>query len=228
MLFQKVREPEEQTVVGKFEETKSNGILGNHRNLKGITERNRLQSGILLFQDLSPLGHFLSLGFEPRLVDLDFGRDDSNVVGVRNQSDGDETKHNVGEGRNYKSPGVRESGPQNPCGDQTSKNVPKIVMASPDTIDGPPSFHGIIVAEPVSHHGGSNGCAGGLEHSEQEQNAKDNGVGKENVDVHQVGKNSTNHDEKTSTTSPKTNSENSDGVEGVTKLTADHVSGSVG
>mmetsp|Transcript_5256 Transcript_5256/g.15286 ORF Transcript_5256/g.15286 Transcript_5256/m.15286 type:complete len:262 (-) Transcript_5256:511-1296(-) len=162
---QEIWEPEKQTVVGKLEETKGKGVVGNHRNAERIVERNSLRTSIL-FNGFSLLGHFLFLGLVLRLTNLDFGGDDSHVVGVSNKLDGDEGEENVGHGRDEKCPDVGTSGPENPSGDKTSRNITHVLMASPETENHTTLFDGLGIAEPVSHDSSSDRSPSSLEESE--------------------------------------------------------------
>ncbi len=98
ILSQEVRKPEEQAIIDELEKTKGKGIVGHHRNLEGTDKRNCLGS-LVFFDGFSLFGHFLFLGLEFRLTNLDFGSDDSHFVGIGNEFDGDKGKKNVANSR---------------------------------------------------------------------------------------------------------------------------------
>lgn len=100
-------------------------------------------------------------------------------------------------------------------------------MARPETKDGSALFDGIGIAEPIAHHGGSDGPSRGLEETKDEVNSDNEEVSESGTDVDKVEPNGNVQEEQTCSASKETNGENSSGVEGIAKLSVDDVSSSV-
>mmetsp|Transcript_10128 Transcript_10128/g.13390 ORF Transcript_10128/g.13390 Transcript_10128/m.13390 type:complete len:318 (+) Transcript_10128:692-1645(+) len=226
MLSQKVREPEEEHIIGKLEETEGKSVLGDHRNLESTHVRNGL--GALVFvHAFSLFGEFLSLGFHLFLTNLDFGCDNSNIQWISNELRSQKGPSDVAKSGDGQGPPIRHFQGQNQRGAKSSSDITQVLMASPETKDGTAVLDGFRVAKPVTHDGRTDGSTGRLEETKKKVDGINKSDTKGITDSFKVKPNGNIDQQQTKARSEKTNCQNDRWIKGITKLSVNDVTSSI-